>query len=76
MSIQSSPRHYPGVAGAPHWFPRCLAYFRQGYVDLGAAGLICAGFFLGGLLGAKFATGLSNVADDLRPIEIDNSSGQ
>ncbi len=35
-------------------------YYKQGYVDLKAAGLICAGFFLGGLLGAKLATGLSN----------------
>ncbi|MBI5016662.1 MAG: sulfite exporter TauE/SafE family protein [Deltaproteobacteria bacterium] len=33
-------------------------YYRQGYVDLRAAGLICAGFVLGGLLGAKIAVGL------------------
>jgi uncharacterized membrane protein YfcA len=38
------------------------AYYRQGYVDLKAAGLICAGFFLGGLLGAKLATSISNAA--------------
>lgn len=30
-------------------------YYQQGYVDLKAAVLICLGFFLGGLLGAKFA---------------------
>ncbi len=35
-------------------------YYKEGYVDLKIAGLICAGFFLGGFLGAKFATGLSN----------------
>ena len=35
-------------------------YYKDGYVDLKVAGLICAGFFLGGLLGAKFATHLSN----------------
>jgi uncharacterized membrane protein YfcA len=37
-------------------------YYRQGYVDLTAAGWICLGFFIGGFLGAKIATGLSNVA--------------
>ena len=31
-------------------------YYRQGFVDLKIAGLICLGFFVGGLLGAKFAT--------------------
>jgi len=76
MSIQSSPRHYPGFTGVPIGFLAVWTYYKQGYVDLGAASLICAGFFLGGLLGAKLATGSSNVADHLRPIEIDNSSGQ
>ncbi len=38
-----------------------LTYYRQGYVDLHVAALICIGFFLGGLLGAKLATHLSNV---------------
>ena len=28
-------------------------YYKQGYVDLKMAGLICAGFFIGGLLGAR-----------------------
>ncbi len=35
-------------------------YYKQGYVDLKIAALICVGFFLGGLLGARLATGLSN----------------
>ena len=36
-------------------------YYTQGYVDLRIAAFVCMGFFLGGLLGAKIATGLSNV---------------
>ena len=36
-------------------------YYKQGYVDLHIAALICLGFFFGGFLGAKFATGLSSV---------------
>lgn len=35
-------------------------YYTEGYVDLRIAALICVGFFLGGFVGAKFATGLSN----------------
>ncbi len=35
-------------------------YYKQGYVDLKIATFICVGFFIGGLLGAKLATGLSN----------------
>ena len=35
-------------------------YYKEGYVDLRIAGLICVGFFLGGFLGAKLATGLSS----------------
>lgn len=34
-------------------------YYRQGFVDLKVAGLICLGFFVGGLVGAKFATEIS-----------------
>lgn len=30
-------------------------YYKQGYVDFKIAALICLGFFLGGLIGAKFA---------------------
>jgi uncharacterized membrane protein YfcA len=39
-----------------------LQYYKAGDVDLKIAGLICAGFFLGGLFGAKFAM---NISDDL-----------
>jgi uncharacterized membrane protein YfcA len=35
-------------------------YYRQGYVDLRIASFICLGFLLGGLLGARVATALSN----------------
>lgn len=31
-------------------------YYKQGYVDIRAAALICLGFFIGGLIGARFAT--------------------
>ena len=31
-------------------------YYKQGYVDLKIAALVCIGFFFGGLLGAQFAT--------------------
>lgn len=30
-------------------------YYKQGFVDLKIAGLICLGFFFGGLMGAQFA---------------------
>ena len=33
-------------------------YYRQGYVDLKVGGIICLGFLLGGLIGARIATGL------------------
>jgi hypothetical protein len=36
-------------------------YYQQGYMEIKVAALICLGFFLGGLLGAKLATNLSNV---------------
>lgn len=35
-----------------------LEYYRAGQVDLKAAGLVCLGFFVGGLLGAKLAVGI------------------
>ncbi len=35
-----------------------LTYYKNGFVDLKAAGLLCAGFVLGGLLGAKLAVSL------------------
>ncbi len=34
-------------------------YYQQGFADLKIALFLAAGFFLGGLLGAKIATGLS-----------------
>lgn len=34
-------------------------YYRQGHVDIKVAALICLGFFIGGLGGAKIATALS-----------------
>ena len=44
----------------PIGLPAAWTYYRQGYVDAHIALLICVGFFVGGLLGAKLATGLSN----------------
>ncbi|MFH1778200.1 MAG: TSUP family transporter [Candidatus Omnitrophota bacterium] len=35
------------------------AYYKQGYVNLTVAGLLCLGFVFGGYLGAKFAIGFS-----------------
>jgi uncharacterized membrane protein YfcA len=35
-----------------------LAYYKQGFVDLKIAAFVCLGFFVGGLLGAKFALGI------------------
>jgi uncharacterized membrane protein YfcA len=34
-------------------------YYKQGYVDMKVALLICLGFVVGSLIGARFATGLS-----------------
>lgn len=31
-------------------------YYKHGYVDLKIAALVCLGFFVGGLLGAEFAS--------------------
>lgn len=31
-------------------------YYRSGHVDLKIAGLVCLGFFFGGLIGARYAT--------------------
>jgi uncharacterized membrane protein YfcA len=36
-------------------------YYQQGYVDVKIAAVICLGFFFGSFLGAKVATGLSNI---------------
>lgn len=32
-----------------------IEYYKKGHVDIKAAALICAGFFIGGLIGAKIA---------------------
>lgn len=45
----------------PIGLPVAWTYYRAGYVNFEVALLICAGFFLGGVLGARFATGLPNV---------------
>lgn len=36
-------------------------YYKQGYVDIKVAALLCVGFVLGGWFGAKIGTVLSNV---------------
>jgi len=38
-----------------------LTYYKAGFVDLQAAGLMCLGFFFGGLIGSKIATNLPNL---------------
>ncbi len=38
------------------------AYWSQGYVDIRAASLLCAGFFVGGYFGGRFATSISSPA--------------
>jgi uncharacterized membrane protein YfcA len=45
----------------PIGFLAAWTYYKQGYVDLRIAALICIGFFFGGLLGAKIATRLPNI---------------
>jgi uncharacterized membrane protein YfcA len=35
-------------------------YWRQGYVDFRIAGLICAGFLLGSIVGARLSLGISD----------------
>jgi len=35
-------------------------YYKNGFVDLKIAGLVCLGFFIGGLLGAKIAAPVSD----------------
>lgn len=43
-----------GILGA--W-----TYYQKGHVNIQAAGLLCLGFVLGGLLGAQLAVGLPDV---------------
>jgi uncharacterized protein len=38
-----------------------LTYYKEGFVDLKVALLLCLGFLFGGWLGAKIAVGLSNL---------------
>jgi uncharacterized protein len=38
-----------------------ITYYRHGYVDMKAAGFICIGFVLGGMLGAGLATNLPRI---------------
>lgn len=45
----------------PIGFLAAWTYYREGFVDLKIAGLLCIGFFIGGLLGAKLATSLSGI---------------
>ncbi|TAJ07991.1 MAG: sulfite exporter TauE/SafE family protein [Nitrospirae bacterium] len=45
----------------PIGLPAAWTYYKSGYVNFEVALLICAGFFLGGLLGAKLAIGIPNV---------------
>jgi uncharacterized membrane protein YfcA len=35
-------------------------YYRHGFVDVKVAAFVCVGFFVGGLIGARIATGLPN----------------
>lgn len=42
------------------------SYYQKGFVDLKTAGMIAIGFFVGGLIGASFATDLNS--DILRKI--------
>jgi uncharacterized membrane protein YfcA len=44
----------------PIGFLAAWTYYKKGYVDLRIAGLVCLGFFLGGLLGAQLAVRLSD----------------
>ena len=46
----------------PIGLPAAWTYYKQGNVNFEVALLICAGFFVGGYVGAKFSAGLSNVA--------------
>ncbi|MBL7153676.1 MAG: sulfite exporter TauE/SafE family protein [Phycisphaerae bacterium] len=41
-------------------------YYKAGFVDIRIAGLICLGFFIGGLVGARYATQIPD--DTLRKI--------
>jgi uncharacterized membrane protein YfcA len=38
-----------------------LQYYKAGYVDIAAAGLICLGFLIGGLLGGTLAVDIADL---------------
>jgi len=44
----------------PIGFLAALVYYKNGYVNMRIATFVCIGFFLGGLIGARIATGLSS----------------
>lgn len=46
----------------PSGLPAAWTYYEEGNVNFEGALLICAGFLLGGYVGAKFVTSLSNIA--------------
>lgn len=39
-----------------------LEYYKKGFVDVRAAAFICAGFLVGGMIGARFANSVSSAA--------------
>jgi uncharacterized membrane protein YfcA len=47
----------PPIGLAAAW-----VYYREGFVDLEAAILVCSGFVVGALFGARIATALSSVS--------------
>ena len=61
LSPKNGPGNNPGFISSAHRHSLAAwTYYKQGYVDFPIAGLICVGFIFGGLIGAKFATNLSN----------------
>jgi len=44
----------------PIGFLAAWTYYKEGYVHIPIAALICVGFFIGGFFGAKLANSLSN----------------
>lgn len=45
---------------APAGLLAAWTYYKAGFVDLKVAGLLCLGFVIGGLIGAKIATAIPN----------------
>lgn len=48
-----------GILVPPIGLLAAWVYYRQGYINIPVALLICGGFVVGGYLGAKFASGLT-----------------